>query len=50
MHALVDGYNAFLTKYEAYLRRLPEELGMRDMRPAEGMESFFARLRYPERE
>ena len=50
MHALVDGYNNFLTNYERYLRRLPEELGMMDMRPAQGVESFFARLRYPERE
>ena len=50
MHALVDGYNNFLTNYEGYLRRLPEELGMTDMRPAQGMESFFGRLRYPERE
>jgi hypothetical protein len=50
VHALVDGYNAFLTSYERYLRRLPDELGMRDMRPAQGVESFFSRLRYPERE
>ena len=50
MHALVDKYNAFLTNYEAYLRRLPEELGVGGMSPAPGMEKFFLRLRYPERE
>lgn len=47
MHALVDKYNAFLTNYEAYLRRLPEELGVRRMSPAQGMERFFVRLRNP---
>ena len=50
MHALVDKYNAFLTNYEAYLRRLPDELGVKGMHPAVGMEMFFVRLRYPERE
>jgi hypothetical protein len=50
MHALADNYNAFLTNYEAYLRRLPEELGARGMSPAPGMEQFFIRLRNPERE
>ncbi|MEQ1831944.1 MAG: hypothetical protein ABL977_02730 [Candidatus Eisenbacteria bacterium] len=47
MHALADGYNLFLSKYEAYLRRLPEEMGVRGMGPAPGMDKLFIRLRIP---
>jgi hypothetical protein len=47
MHALVNKYNDFLTKYEAFLRRLPSDLGMRPLAPVEGMEAFFGRLRDP---
>jgi hypothetical protein len=50
MHALADGYNAFLTRYEGYVRRLPQELRMKDRDPAQGVERFFPRLRIPERE
>ncbi len=47
MHALVDKYNAFLTNYEGFLRRLPSDLGMRPLAPVQGMEAFFGRLRDP---
>ena len=45
MHALADRYNAFLTNYEGFLRRLPSDLDIRPLAPVKGMEAFFGRLR-----
>lgn len=41
--ATADRYNKFLTDFEAFLRRLPEELGVLDS-PITGREHFFIRL------
>lgn len=46
-HALTDRYNAFLTNYEGFLRRLPADIGMSPLAPVKGMEHFFGRLGGP---
>jgi hypothetical protein len=42
---LADHFDSFLTRYEALLEKLPEELHVRGGRPAPGMTRFFLRLR-----